>query len=67
MTKNIINIAEVELRPRPPEYAASGPAAQRFDALDVCEYPDSGKVAVCGSALRYVAPLGQQAGYGDGE
>jgi len=27
MTKNIINIAEVELRPRPPEYAATGPAA----------------------------------------
>ncbi len=32
MTKNIVNIAEVELRPRPPEYAATGPAAQRFDA-----------------------------------
>jgi hypothetical protein len=31
MTKNIINIDEVELRPRPPEYAATGPAAQRFD------------------------------------
>jgi len=27
MTKNIVNIAEVELRPRPPEYAATGPAA----------------------------------------
>jgi len=27
MTKNIINIAEVELRPRPPDYAATGPAA----------------------------------------
>jgi uncharacterized cupin superfamily protein len=162
MTKNIVNIAEVELRPRPPEYAATGPAAQRFDARvgaigkrigakklgynitavppgkraypfhnhhaneemfyviegtgevrigketypirpgdviacppggqelahqivntgtselkylavstmeapDVCEYPDSGKLAVWGSALRYVAPLGQQTGYWDGE
>ncbi len=28
---------------------------------------DSGKVAVGGSALRYVAPLGQQTGYWDGE
>ncbi len=28
---------------------------------------DSGKVAVWGSALRYVAPLGQQTGYWDGE
>jgi len=27
MTKNVINIAEVELRPRPPDYAATGPAA----------------------------------------
>jgi len=27
MTKNVINIAEVELRPRPPDYAATGPDA----------------------------------------
>lgn len=32
MAKPIINIADVELTPRPPEYAATGPAAQRYDA-----------------------------------
>lgn len=32
MTKPIINIAEVELQPRPAAYAAKGPAAERFDA-----------------------------------
>ena len=30
--KPIINIADVELQPRPPERAPSGPAAERFDA-----------------------------------
>lgn len=32
MTKHIINIAEVELQPRPPQFAPQGEAAQRFDA-----------------------------------
>lgn len=31
-TKPIINIADVELQPRPPAFAASDDAAQRFDA-----------------------------------
>jgi len=32
MNKPIINIAEVELQPRPAAFAATGPAAERFDA-----------------------------------
>jgi uncharacterized cupin superfamily protein len=32
MTKPIVNIAEVELQPRPAAFAPSGPAAERFDA-----------------------------------
>jgi uncharacterized cupin superfamily protein len=32
MTKHIINIAEVELQPRPPQFAPTGAAAQRFEA-----------------------------------
>ena len=32
MTKSIINIADVELQPRPPQFAPTGAAAQRFDA-----------------------------------
>jgi uncharacterized cupin superfamily protein len=32
MTKPIINIADVELQPRPPQFAPTGAAAQRFDA-----------------------------------
>lgn len=32
MTKPIINISEVELQPRPPAFAATGSAAERFDA-----------------------------------
>ena len=30
--KPIINVADVELQPRPPAFAASGDAAQRFEA-----------------------------------
>lgn len=32
MTQRIINIADVELQPRPPAFAATGPAAAVFDA-----------------------------------
>jgi uncharacterized cupin superfamily protein len=32
MNKPIVNIADVELMPRPPAYAATGPAADRYDA-----------------------------------
>ena len=32
MTKHIINIAEVELQPRPPQYAPTGRAAERYEA-----------------------------------
>jgi uncharacterized cupin superfamily protein len=32
MTKRILNIAEVDLRPRPAAFTATGPAADRFDA-----------------------------------
>jgi uncharacterized cupin superfamily protein len=32
MTLRILNIADVELQPRPPQFAAAGPAAERFDA-----------------------------------
>ncbi len=32
MTKPIVNIADVELAPRPAAFAPSGPAAERFDA-----------------------------------
>jgi uncharacterized cupin superfamily protein len=32
MRKNIVNISEVELSPRPPQIAPTGPAAERFDA-----------------------------------
>lgn len=32
MPRPIVNIAEVELRPRPAAFAAKGPAAERFDA-----------------------------------
>jgi uncharacterized cupin superfamily protein len=32
MTKPILNIAEVELQPRPAAFAATGDAAQRYDA-----------------------------------
>ena len=32
MRKNIINVSEVELQPRPPQIAPTGPAAERFDA-----------------------------------
>ena len=32
MRKHIINIAEVELQPRPPQFAPTGRAAERYDA-----------------------------------
>src|SRR5438309_4190532 len=32
MRKSIINIAEVELQPRPPQFAPTGEAAKRFEA-----------------------------------
>jgi uncharacterized cupin superfamily protein len=32
MTKPIINIADIELEPRPPEFSPTGAAAERFDA-----------------------------------
>jgi len=32
MSKHIINLADVELQPRPPQFAPTGAAAQRFDA-----------------------------------
>ncbi len=32
MTKPVVNISEVELHPRPAGFAATGPAAERFDA-----------------------------------
>ena len=32
MRKHIINIAEVELQPRPPQFAPRGPAAERYEA-----------------------------------
>lgn len=32
MPKPIINIADVEIEPRPSAFAPSGPAAERFDA-----------------------------------
>lgn len=32
MSKPVINIADIELQPRPPAYAATGPAAERYDA-----------------------------------
>jgi uncharacterized cupin superfamily protein len=162
MSKHILNIADVELKPRPPQLAPTGAAAQRFDARigmigskigakklgynltavppgkrafpfhchrlneemfyviegsgevrigsevfpiragdiiacpasghelahqlvntgtselkylavstmegpDVCEYPDSKKIAVLGGGVRYVNRLDQQAGYWDGE
>ena len=128
MSQRIINIAEVELQPRPPRLAPTGAAAQRFEARsgmiaarigakklgynpgkrafpfhnhrlneemfyviegsgevriasetfpiravstmerpEVCEYPDSGKIAVLGESIRYVSRLDSQARYWDGE
>jgi len=32
MSKPVLNIADVELQPRPPQFAPKGPAAERFDA-----------------------------------
>jgi len=32
MTKPVVNIADVELKPRPPAFAANGAAAERYDA-----------------------------------
>jgi uncharacterized cupin superfamily protein len=32
MSQRILNIADVELQPRPPQFAAAGPAAEVFDA-----------------------------------
>ena len=32
MSLRILNVADVELQPRPPQFSATGPAAQRFDA-----------------------------------
>jgi len=32
MTKPILNLADVELQPRPPAFAATGAAAERYDA-----------------------------------
>jgi uncharacterized cupin superfamily protein len=32
MSKPILNIADVELLPRPPQFAPTGPAAERFEA-----------------------------------
>src|SRR5689334_14636042 len=32
MRKQIINVSEVELAPRPPQYAPSGAAAERYEA-----------------------------------
>ena len=32
MRRNIINLSELELQPRPPQFAPTGPAAERYDA-----------------------------------
>jgi len=160
--KPIINIADVELKPRPPQFAPTGPAAERFEArvgqiaakigarllgynltavppgkrgfpfhshrvqeemffilegtgevriggetfpirsgdviacptggpetahqiintgstelkylslstkspAEICEYPDSGKIAGFGDGMRFVFRAGEQAGYWEGE
>jgi uncharacterized cupin superfamily protein len=162
MRKNILNISEVELQPRPPQFAPTGAAAERFEArvgqistrigakklgynlvavppgkraypfhshraqeemffivegrgevrigaerfavragdviacptggpetahqiintgkselrylalstkttTEVCEYPDSGKIAGFGEGMRFVFRAGEQAGYWEGE
>jgi uncharacterized cupin superfamily protein len=154
MSKHIINIAEVELQPRPPQYAPSGRAAERYEArvgmiapqigakqlgynltavppgkraypfhshrvqeemfyviegetfsiragdiiacptggpqsahqivntgktelrylavstkeaTEICEYPDTGKIAGFGESLRFVVRGAQQVGYWEGE
>jgi uncharacterized cupin superfamily protein len=42
-------------------------AVSTMEAPDVCEYPDSGKVAALGEGLRVVFKADQQAGYWEGE
>jgi len=32
MRRNIINLSELELQPRPPQFSPTGPAAERYDA-----------------------------------
>src|SRR3954465_10572522 len=148
MPKNIINISDVKLEPRPPQFAPTGAAAERFEARvgmiapklgakklgynltavppgkraypfhshrareemffiiegagdviacppggpetahqivntgsteirylaistmqspEICEYPDTGKIAALGEGLRTVLRADQQVGYWEGE
>src|SRR5689334_12487835 len=139
MRKHIINIAEVELQPRPPQCAPTGRAAERYEArvgmiapkigarqlgynltavppgevrigaetfpiragdiiacptggpetahqiintgttelkylavstkepAEICEYPDTGKIAGFSESMRFVLRGDQQVGYWDGE
>ncbi len=56
--KNVINIGITELR-----YLA----VSTKGAAEICEYPDSGKIAGFGSSMRFVDRGGQQVGYWEGE
>ena len=54
----IINTATEELK-----YLA----VSTMEGPEVCEYPDSGKIAILGESLRYVNKADSQVGYWDGE
>lgn len=61
MNRPILNLADVELLPRPPQFAPKGAAAERYDARvgNACKYTDRGGV-VMAAALAYT-PLGSRA------
>jgi len=72
MNKHIINLADVELQPRPPQFAPTGAAAQRFDAR--VGHPrrrlhrlPAGKIGVLADSIRYVNRSDSQVGYWEGE
>jgi uncharacterized cupin superfamily protein len=54
----IVNTGSVELK-----YLA----VSTMERPEVCEYPDSGKIAVLSESIRYVNRLASQTGYWDGE
>ena len=75
MHKSIINIADVELVPRPSEHAPKGESTRI--SPEVCEYPDSSKFGVYGEfqhddpaqkkLFRFVSREQHSVDYWDGE
>ena len=68
MTAPILNLADVPLQPRPPEFQPPGRIAERIEArLGRIDAPSTGVTAAAAPAFRFIGRPDQQFDYWDGE